>query len=101
MKYQKVDEITLDEMWTYVGARKGKKRNSVWIWTAVLDGKKVIFQVGDRSEESFLRLYSQLPSAQKYYSDSYDYSWLSCNRHKVDKFGKVNHNEGKHSYLKG
>ena len=101
MKYQKVDEITLDEMWTYVGARKGKKRNSVWIWTAVLDGKKVIFQVGDRSEESFLRLYSQLPSAQKYYSDGYEvYNWLPCNRHKVDKFGKVNHNEGKHSILR-
>ena len=72
LKDQTVKEITLDEMWTYVGARKGDKRNSIWIWTAVLDGKKVIFQVGDRSEETFLRLYDQMPSAKRYYTDGYE-----------------------------
>ena len=101
LKDQTVDEITLDEMWTYVGARKGDKRNSIWIWTAVLDGKKMIFEVGDRSEETFLRLYDQMPSAKRYYTDGYEvYNWLPYNRHEVDKFGKVNRNEGKHSILR-
>ena len=28
--------ITLDEMWTYLGARVGEKRNDLWVWTAVV-----------------------------------------------------------------
>ena len=28
---------TYDEMWTYVGARRGEKRREVWIWTAVVE----------------------------------------------------------------
>ena len=53
-----VDSISLDEMWTYVGARRGEKRNSKFIWTAIIEdkGKKVVtFEVGDRDEETFLK----------------------------------------------
>lgn len=54
-----VKSISLDEMWTYVGARKGDKRNSCWIWTAVVDvgeGEKIVtFEVGKRDEETFLK----------------------------------------------
>ena len=48
--------ISFDEMWTYVGCRrKGKrnkvKRNSVWIWTAVVeegDGSRWMdYEVGE------------------------------------------------------
>ena len=46
--------ISFDEMWTYVGARRGKKRRSVWIWTAVVeekDGERwADFEVGEPRE---------------------------------------------------
>ena len=47
-------------MWTYVGARGGAKRNSYWVWTAVIeveDGEEVVtFEVGNRDEETFLKV---------------------------------------------
>ena len=57
--------ISLDEMWSYVGVRRGKKRREVWVWTAVVeegDGRRwVDFEVGDRSETTFLKLYGRMP----------------------------------------
>ena len=48
--------ISFDEMWTYVGARRGEKRREVWIRTPVVeeaDGRRWgCFEVGDRSEET-------------------------------------------------
>ena len=49
----------------------GEKREDCWIWTAVIqiqeaeaDGSRwVDFEVGDRSEGPFLRLYERLPEA--------------------------------------
>ena len=63
------------------------------------DGTRwVDFEVGDRSEETFLRLYARLPEAQCYRSDAYAvYDWLPANRHVVGKGGAVNWNEGLHS----
>ena len=50
--------ISFDEMWTYVGVRKGKRRRSVWIWTAVVeesDGqRRADFEEGSRERETFL-----------------------------------------------
>ncbi|KJR42895.1 insertion element protein [Candidatus Magnetoovum chiemensis] len=94
-------EISLDEMWTYVGARTGDKRNSVWIWTAVFYDK-VIFEVGKRDEKTFLNLYDKLPEAKKYYSDGYEVykSWLPEEKHRGKKSGKTNRNEGIHSFLR-
>ena len=61
--------ISFDEMWTYVGVRRGKKRRGAWVWTAVVeeaDGWRwVDFEVGDRSEATFLKLYDRLPEAQR------------------------------------
>ncbi|MEO2083668.1 MAG: helix-turn-helix domain-containing protein [Desulfurobacteriaceae bacterium] len=54
-----VDSFSFDEMWTYVGARRGEKRNSKYIWTAVIgDGKEEIFtfEVGERDEGTFLKV---------------------------------------------
>ena len=54
----------------------------MWIWTAVIelpDGRRrVDFEVGDRSRETFLRWYERLPEAEWYYSDDYGVygSWL-------------------------
>ena len=48
------------EMWTYVGGRRGAKRNFYWVWTAVIeveDGEEVVtFEVGKRDEETFLKV---------------------------------------------
>ena len=70
-----------DELWTYRGVRRGERRESWWIWTAVVaekDGRRwVDFEVGDRSESTFLRLYDRLPEAAVYCSDRYAvYRWF-------------------------
>ena len=69
-------------MWSYVGIRRGKKRREVWNWTAIVeegDGRRwVDFEMGDRSEAAFPKLYARLPEAQRYVSDGYRvYEWLS------------------------
>ena len=94
--------ISFDEMWRYVGARRRGKRRDIWVWTTVIeegDGRRwVDFEVGDRIEETFLRLYERLPEAEEYHTDGYQvYGWLPANRHVVGKGGAVNWNEGLHS----
>ena len=103
--------VSWDEMWTpyqvrgrlYRGARRKPKRADCWIWTAVVreaDGRRwVDFEVGDRSEGPFLRLYERLPEAGLYRSDAYPVylAWLPPDRHVVGKGGAVNWNEGPHS----
>ena len=82
--------IAFDEMWTYRQARRGGKRQDVWVWTAVVeegDGSRwADFEVVDRSEATFLRLYERLPAAELYRTDDYRvYGWLLADRHKVGK----------------
>ena len=104
---------SLDEMWTpyrvrgglYVGVRWGEKRREAWVWTAVVeeeDGRRwVDFEVGDRSEATFLELYARLPEAQRYVSDAYRvYERLPRNRHVAGKGLEANRNEGLHSMLR-
>ncbi len=98
--------ISFDEMWTYVGVRKGERRRSVWIWTAVVeenDGERwADFEVGSRESETFMRLYRRLPRAEKYRSDAYEaYGLLDPGSHVVGKGSEVNRNEGLHSVLRG
>ena len=98
--------ISFDEMWTYVGARKGEKRNSVWIWTAVVEERNgerwSDFEVGNRDRETFGRLLGRLPEAESYRSDAYEaYGCLDPGVHVVGKGGEVNRNEGLHSVLRG
>ena len=49
--------IALDEMWTYLGARVGEKRNDLWVWTAAVeerDGSRWMdFEAGGRDEATF------------------------------------------------
>ena len=97
--------ISWDEMWTYVGARRREIRRERWIWTAVIEEKDgsrwMDFEVGDRSEDTFLRLYNRLPDAARHVSDGYRvYEWLPANRHVVGKGHEANRNEGKHSVLR-
>ena len=78
--------VACDEMWTYRGVRRGERRESWWIWTAVVaekDGRRgVDLAVGDRSENTFLRLYDRLPEAAVYCSDRYAvYRWFPQDRH--------------------
>ena len=98
--------ISWDEMWSYVGARRPGLRQERWIWTAIVeeaDGRRwVDFEVGDRGEATFLRLYDRLPEAEKHVSDGYRvYEWLPHNRHVVGKGLEANRNEGLHSVLRG
>ena len=88
-----------------MGARRRGIRRDVWVWTAVVEeegGRRwVDFEVGDRTEETFLRLYERLPEAKQYRTDAYRvYGWLPHDRHVVGKGGAVNWNEGLHSRLR-
>ena len=80
--------VSCAEMWTYRGARWADQRADCWIWTAVVgeaDGSRWAgFEVGDRSEATFLRWCERLPEAGSYRSDAY----------------AVNRNEGLHSRLR-
>jgi len=93
-------------MWTYVGVRRGERRRSVWIWTAVVeesDGERWMdFEVGGRERQTFVRLYRRLPESERYRSDAYEaYRWLNPGSHVVGKGSEVNRNEGLHSVLRG
>ena len=75
-----------DELWTYRGVQRRERRESWWVWTAVVtekDGQHwVDLAVGNRSENTFLRLYDRLPEAAVYCSDRYAvYHWFSQDRH--------------------
>ena len=60
------------------------------------------FELGDRSAETFLRLYERLPEARLYRTDGYRvYGWLPSDRHQVGKGSAVNWNEGLHSWCRG
>ena len=97
--------IAFDEMWTYRQARRGGKRQDVWVWTAVVaegGGSRWADEAGDRSETTFLRLYERLPAAKLYRTDGYRvYGWLPASSLKVGKGGAVNWNEGLHSWCRG
>ncbi len=98
--------IALDEMWTYLGARKEEKRNDLWVWTAMVEERGgsgwIDFEVGGRDEATFLRLLERLPDAERYETDAYGvYGALPVNKHVVGKYGAVNWNEGLHSALRG
>ena len=100
-----VKTISFDEMWTYVEVRRGEKRQSVWIWTAVVeewDGSRwADFKVGGRDSATFQRLLRRLPKAEKYRSDHYEaYNILPPERHVKGKGSEVNRNEGLHSKLR-
>ena len=102
----KVKTISFDEMWTYVGVRKGDRRQSVWIWTAVMEERHgsrwMDLEVGERGRDTFMRLYRRLPDADRYRSDEYEvYRWLPPDRHMAGKGSEVNRNEGLHSVLRG
>ena len=97
--------ISLDEMWTYQGARRGPSKNTQWVWTAVVEwqdgSRSVDFEVGDRGEATLVKLCEHLPLADTYHTDGYEpYTWLPRDRHRVGKGGKVNRNEGVHSMLR-
>ena len=53
------------------------------------------FDLGDRSENTFLRLYERLPEAEFYRTDGYRvYGWLPADRYEVGNGGVANRNEG-------
>jgi IS1 family transposase/transposase-like protein len=57
------DVLEVDEVWSFVQSKAQKR----WLWTAICrrTGQIVAFVVGDRSQESCLRLYNKLPEDYK------------------------------------
>ena len=97
--------ISFDEMWAYVVVRKGKKRRSVWVWTAAVeeaDGSLWFdFEVGELDLLTFHRLLRRLPSAERYRSDGYvALGYLPSERHERGKGSEVNRNEGLRAKLR-
>ena len=92
--------IAYDEMGTYQQARHGDQRPDLWLWTAVAaepDSRRwADFEVGDRSENTFQRMYARRPEAEWHRSDAYGVyqSWLPPGSYAVGKGGAVNWNEG-------
>ena len=102
----RVSIVAFDEMWTYLGIRRGERRQDLWIWTAVVgerDGLRwPTYEVGGRDDSAFSRLLEQLPDATGYETDAYlaVYGWLPRDRHVIGKGGAANWNEGLHSKLR-
>ena len=89
-----------------MSARKGEKRNDLWVWTAVVEerdgSRRMDFEAGGRDESTFLRLLERLPDAERYETDASGvYGALPVNKHVVGKCVAVNWNEGLHSALPG
>ena len=99
--------ISLDEMWSYVGARRPWLGQERWVRTGIVeeaDGWAWLnFEAGGRSGATFLKLYDRLPEAERHVSDGRRvYEWLTHNRHVVGKGLEANRNEGRlHSVLRG
>lgn len=72
--YLKLLEIEADEMWSFVG----EKSNKQWIWIAMdKDTRQIIaVHVGDRSEQSALALWNNIPEEVKansvFHTDDWD-----------------------------
>jgi IS1 family transposase len=100
LRKRRAHEIDIDEQWTYLESRTGKKRMRLWIWTALADDE-FVFTVGSRGEDTLLEFLSLLPDVDVYCTDGYDVydRCLPAGRHVVDRAG-VNRNEGKHSALR-
>lgn len=61
---QPTDLLELDEVWSFVGKRHQKR----WIWTALCRRTRqiVAYVIGDRSEETCQKLWSQIPEAYRH-----------------------------------
>ena len=97
--------MAFDEMWTYLGIRRGARRQDLWIWTAVVEERDGVrwrmYEVGGREAAAFSRLLDRLPGADRYETDAYGvYEWLPRDRRVIGKGGAVNRNEGLHSKLR-
>ena len=53
--------VAFDEMWTYLGVRRGERRKDLWIWTAVVDEwdgiRQQMYEIGGNDESAFSRLF--------------------------------------------
>jgi insertion element IS1 protein InsB len=101
-----LNKVSFDEMWTYVKYRKGEKRTSIWIWTAILHVKNKkfkLFFVGDRDVESLKSFISKMPKFNRSFSDDWTAYHTLFKHSKSHKFGKGNEtnlNESLHSNIR-
>jgi len=82
-------------MWTFVGSRE----NEVWIWLALeVNSRKVIgYAIGDRSIDTFKRLWDGISDKVKrkatFYTDRWDAYNLIPYKQRIVKRGGTNHIE--------
>jgi len=87
--------IELDEMWTFVKS----KDNEVWIWLALeVNSRRIIgYAVGDRSVNTFKRLWDGISDKIKrkaiFYTDRWDAYNLIPYKQRIVKRGGTNHIE--------
>ena len=98
--------IAFAEMWTHQQAWRRGKRQDMWVRAAVVSDpagcRWAEFEIGDRSEKTFLRRYERLPAAELYRTDGTGpgYVWLPADHHQAGKGGAVNWNEVQHSWCR-
>jgi IS1 family transposase len=87
--------VELDEMWTFVKSRN----NEVWIWLALeVNSRKIIgYAVGDRSVNTFKRLWDRISDKIKrkaiFYTDRWDAYNLIPYKQRIVRKGGTNHIE--------
>ncbi|BCU69838.1 hypothetical protein KN1_11350 [Stygiolobus caldivivus] len=59
----------LDESWTYVGAKRGRKREDLRVWNTLAGVPSSI--TGDRGFRAFSYLWDPLPESRVYYTDGH------------------------------
>ena len=92
-------------MWTYLGIRRGERRQDLWIWTAAVEERDGVrwrmYKVGDMDVSAFSRLLDKLPGADRDETDAYPvYEWLPRDRHVMGKGRAVNRMKGLRSKLR-
>ena len=98
--------IACDEPGIYRQSRRRGKRRDLWVWTAAVvepDGSQwADFEIGYRSEATFLRLYERLPETGLFRTDGCRvYGGAAFGSSSGRQGGAVNWNEGLHSWCRG
>ena len=103
---KKFNQVSLDELWTYIKARSKGKRNSTWIYTAILNlgcVKKRFFCIGKRDDKTLRELLNNIPSYEESYSDdfkSYRSIFKDSSTHIIGKNKYTNLNESLHCQMR-
>jgi IS1 family transposase len=91
---EEIEQISMDEQWTYLNCRVGQGRNSVWIASAISKSKQFSTLVlGSRTSETIDNLLDKCPVYATSVSDNFR-GYYHLDNHSLDgKRGETNINE--------